>query len=266
MGYEDFTTYTEVDPNNKITITSTKVSWASYNNAEEAYVYKDYGVDHFDGDFTHQFICQYANVTGEPIIARWLLANAIDDYWDLFDANEDSMDFISVTGEWQLEIMESGSQSYDHESFGSSPGTDYYVTIDRDDDGGANGTGQLTAEIRTGSHTGTLQETLTVDSGAGEQNDFRYLYSANTANWADSGSYEDGYTQNLDLAVETNIRFYSNGNVSCTGIIDETHNHFRLINNGNIECSEFDEITITNPKQRIYSDGRFHIAGELTEA
>jgi len=40
------------------------------------------------------------------------------------------------------------------------------------------------------------------------------------------------------------IRFHSNGNVSCTGIIDETHDHFRLINNGSIECSEFDEITL----------------------
>ena len=48
MAVEDFTTYTEVDPNSRITVSSTKVTWASVQRDEDAYVYKDKGVNYFD--------------------------------------------------------------------------------------------------------------------------------------------------------------------------------------------------------------------------
>lgn len=51
MAIEDFTTYTEVDPNSHITIDSAAkiTQWLDRN--EDAYLYKDKGVDHFPGDF-----------------------------------------------------------------------------------------------------------------------------------------------------------------------------------------------------------------------
>ena len=44
--YEDFTTFTEVDPAGTITKTANHIDWASRRN-EDAYVYKDMGVGHF---------------------------------------------------------------------------------------------------------------------------------------------------------------------------------------------------------------------------
>ena len=49
-AYEDFTTYTEVDPQSKITKTATQISFADLvRNASACYVYKDFGVDYFNG-------------------------------------------------------------------------------------------------------------------------------------------------------------------------------------------------------------------------
>ena len=54
MAIENFTTYTEVDPNNKLTVTSTKITAVDLDRDEDAYVYKDFGANNFsrlDVDF-----------------------------------------------------------------------------------------------------------------------------------------------------------------------------------------------------------------------
>jgi hypothetical protein len=52
MTLEDFTSYTEVDPNSHITKTANHIDAKLYRN-EDAYVYKDNGVNHFGSSFTH---------------------------------------------------------------------------------------------------------------------------------------------------------------------------------------------------------------------
>ena len=52
MAYEDFTTYTESDPESDITVTSTKVDVdAIYRKVQSGYVRKDFGEDYFSADF-----------------------------------------------------------------------------------------------------------------------------------------------------------------------------------------------------------------------
>ena len=51
MSVENLSTYTETDPNSKITISGTgseKVSYSALSKQESAYVYKDFGANHFD--------------------------------------------------------------------------------------------------------------------------------------------------------------------------------------------------------------------------
>ena len=50
---QNFTTFTEVDPNTRISKTATRVTWTDITKPEDAYVYKDMTADYFDGDFTH---------------------------------------------------------------------------------------------------------------------------------------------------------------------------------------------------------------------
>ena len=206
-GYEDFTTYTEVDAGNNITVATNKISWTALDRNEESYVYADKGVDHFDGDFSHKFEIYRENASGYPVIYYWGIANAVDDLLGIDNAGGDFQAFLFEASEGgggtiTLRICENGSTTSDSWTAALDT-TVYYVTVERDDDGGANGTGQLTAEIRTGSHTGTLQDTLTVDCGSGEQNDFRYIYGVSAHNSGHSDRCSDGYTANLDLQENT---------------------------------------------------------------
>jgi len=197
MAYEDFTTYTEVDPGNDITLTSSATSWDDLVKGSESYVYKDYGVDHFSGDFTHSFEMVHVNPTGSVLPVFWLLSNYLDDWKGLRDAGRDDMSLSWFGGILRLGICNGGNFRHD-DSVLLSEGTPYFITITRDDDGGVNGTGRLTAYIRTGSHAGTLVDTLQIDALAGEQNDYRYLYSLNT--YKDTLTVtSDGYVADLDI-------------------------------------------------------------------
>ena len=53
MLYEDFTTYTVQDVNNRFIITTNKIDVNNMPRNEDAWVYKDAGVAHFGSDFEH---------------------------------------------------------------------------------------------------------------------------------------------------------------------------------------------------------------------
>lgn len=209
MAYEDFTTYTKVDEGGEVTVDSaTKVSWINLQTKyDTAYLYKDKGVGHFDGDFTHKFECLCSSVVGNwTMVMHWMLANSIREVQGLIDLNADFIDFGFYDPDpgdrvFRLYVYENGGLAdFDIFNQGIVLSTLYFIEIVRDDDGGANNTGRLTAYIRTGSHSGTLKDTLVVDSSVGEQNDFRYIYALATYDTNIlPGTKTNGYTQNLDL-------------------------------------------------------------------
>lgn len=203
MAYEDFTAYTEVDEGDNITIIANSIYWDTPTRNLTGYIYKDKGIDHFDGDFTHKFRIYFAGLWNAALACHWMLSNTIGDQYALSTGSADGYTFYSYdnTERLYLRIWEDGIFTEDiWPAHGPQPGTWYYIEIVRDDDGGANNTGRLTSYIRTGSHTGALQDTLVVDSSAGEQNDFRYIYGMATYNdGIASPGWHQGYTQNLDL-------------------------------------------------------------------
>jgi len=78
MSYaDDFTTFTEVDPDSKITITSTQID-AQLDTTNHSYVYKDYGIDRFGTDLEHQFTLRpYNGQSVGSFIQVWALSNEI---------------------------------------------------------------------------------------------------------------------------------------------------------------------------------------------
>lgn len=213
-GYEDFTTFTEVDEGGNITIDSaTKVSWSGLLSRDKTgYVYKDYTANHFDGDFTHQFEIQFSNVGDAQVGIFWMLASSVGDLVDIMTANEDACAFYVYDNAESLNLRfyEAGSAA-DQDSWiahGPQASTTYYVNVTRDDDGGADSTGQLVFYIRTGSHVGVLQDTLTVDASAGEQNDYQYGYVCATYDDSGNANTTDGFTQNLDLNETAATTFF----------------------------------------------------------
>jgi len=80
---EDFLTYTEVDTVNdriqRVGDPSHHIDFVSSRNAEETYVYKDFGVDHF-GDFEHKVDAKM--VSGTWLGHIWGLSNTVDELLD----------------------------------------------------------------------------------------------------------------------------------------------------------------------------------------
>lgn len=208
LAYEDFTTYTEEDPNSHITIDSNTITFSGLHANEVAYVYKDYGVNYFDGGFTHDvdvYIDSATNLYGNNFI---VYSNNIgnikahdDNVWDY-----QGIYFLGSEGTiTAVYVMENdGGDYYFSSSYVSiNDDTPYYVRIVRDENVGTYGT--LYVYVYTDSARTNL---LGVESVAlhTSKKDFRYLYGTSNDNaTGDNTDIIAGYFENLDLspAIDT---------------------------------------------------------------
>jgi len=189
MSFENFLAdYTEVDPNEKITLTSTKTAFDNITDGDDAYVYRDKGEDFFSGAYKHLLEIKYTSGTNTPA-AFWALTNILNDLKYIDDVGDywEGL-YRGVTNSLILARVNAGARVTDVWT-GWDTGVTYYVTIER------TAGGVLTAEIRTGSHEGVLQDTLQV---TGATTAYRYIHSYNHLRTV-SGNYCSGFTQNLDL-------------------------------------------------------------------
>lgn len=201
MANEDFTTYDEIaDPDSDLTITSSKITVVD-NDEDDGGTYRgdDKDAGHFDGDFTH-LVEVYPDDTseGDSALIYWTVGQGGGGYW-----SEKSGDMITcfvykggANCTFYCDAYNNGSR-IGRDSGNLTWDTLYYVTVDRDDDGGGSSVGRMTITIRTGSHTGTIQDTLDVDLN--EQVDYRYIYGYSNAASGNTGRAVYGYVQNLDI-------------------------------------------------------------------
>jgi hypothetical protein len=179
MGYEDFTTFTEVDiAADRIQKTANHVDHYSARN-EETYLYKDYGVAHF-GDFTHKIKVQDTDANSSSIGYFYHLSNVIDDIYNT--ALSIGLFFYGVTNYIYLREQYGGTPYQD--GYNAAYGTWYYIKIVK------SGT-SLNAYIYSDSSYSALLDTLTLTLHANHT--FRYLYPCS--------SYNDGtaYVKNIDV-------------------------------------------------------------------
>ena len=204
---ENLYNYVQVDDDNRITVDEIfhRVSWTDLDGDVTGYVYCDKGANHFGGDFEHKFEMQFYNCENYSLTAYWLLANDIMDFYAMTDGGKDAHFLYEYDdNEWlYFGSCENGVRQQDGwVPPGPLPSTTYFITITRDDDGGANNTGQLTCLICTGNYSdlgGTLKDTLVQDCAAGKQNDFQYVYAVSSWNAGNADRNADGFTQNLEL-------------------------------------------------------------------
>ena len=193
MVFEDFTSYTEVDPGSHIERTANHIDHLCYNN-EDAYIYKDYGVGHFtdfDIDFEATWVSSSA---GTSIVAASLcvLSNNLDDsrsislnYDGIFarfrrrDGGSETIDLYTVIG---------GSAVQDNYEPGPAlEGSTFYFTLKRS---GTN----VSLEIYSDATRTVLLDTLTGTQGTA----FRYLMG--TSSWNNGNAiYIDADFDDLDL-------------------------------------------------------------------
>lgn len=200
MPLEDFTTYTKVDPNFHIGLVGTNhVDFNAYRN-EDAYLYKDKGVNHFSGDFEHKIDVKAVSSStayGNPQV--WALANLVDDYVGIDVANGDELCvliYASSATVFQLYLRELyvGTE-YTSAYYQVTAGTMYYLTIKRA------GTA-LTCKVYSDSARTILLATLSLTLHGTVS--FRYVYASQTYN--DGGAYiMDCDVENLDLQEATYV-------------------------------------------------------------
>lgn len=230
--YEDFTTYTEVDDDSKLTVTSTRITWSNYERDDNGYVYKSHsGITDFEHWFDLNLSAVEAGDTDDRNLASvWLLD---------VDSAVKGDDFVCVR------IREDGAND------------NQYIVKLMQKDGGTFIVDLASAVITTldpvyfrVNRTGT---TLTLDGysttalrDAGGDGDvchltsssavtdtYNYIFMAVSANSLTDGSdYSSGYVENLDLNEgDTENPQYSNptystdiGGQSCTFNVTWTDN------------------------------------------
>lgn len=204
MTYENWLTYTEVDVGadhiQRIGDPSYHIDHYSIRN-EDAYVYKDFGADHF-GDFEHLVDCQVTNdhSGNYPAIYPWMVSNDIDDVNGLTIADKTFLylAFGYAVGNRYILIREvvAGTEYIDLYS-GYSENQMYYFRVKKNGTAftvriWTNSTDRDNNDIGAGSYVDELSLTLHSDWK------FRYMFSCNTYN---SGvtDHQVGDIENLDL-------------------------------------------------------------------
>jgi len=193
---EDFTTYTETDPNSKLGVTASKIDIQAIDRADAAYVIKDKGADYFNGDFTYLIEGYVNSATSDGYhVAGFVLANITNK--NTTDLTDDAlmMKLQEETGEARFGPVEHDSGTGYQDFAIVSKDTLYYLEIERDESVGTYGT----LYVRAYSDSG---RTSLVDTGTqvlhSSKKDFRYLYGF-TNREEGSGNTFTGYVQNLDL-------------------------------------------------------------------
>lgn len=208
MAVEDFTTYTEVDPNTRVTVTATRVTATAITANEDAYVYKDKGVAHFSGNFEHWLETLIGDAGGTGAAwGAWGLSNDLDDFYGLYTADKEHhvlMSSVVPTTYWRWylrEVDNAGNlyqDSWTAANEAAFENTQLYWKVIRDEAVGTYGT--LYAYMYSDAARTVLVDTLAVTLH--EKMDFRYVFGG----WSYDANDNDvitAYAQNLDLKEQS---------------------------------------------------------------
>jgi len=189
---ENFTSYTEIDPNNHIELVGTNhIDYIAHND-EDTYLYKDKGIDYFGSDWEHKLdlkpVSSSEAFDGTDVN---LLSNDIDDAMGLVDADKT---YVTIGVEkhgssYKFSVAECYLGSYYSSAlYTYTLGTWYYLTIQKV------GT-SLTCKIYSDNLRTILLTTLSLTLHGDHK--FRYIFPVNIWN--------DGWDKYLDMDVENLI-------------------------------------------------------------
>jgi hypothetical protein len=197
VSLEDFTTYTEVDPNNHLSKTASQLTIASLSRGENAYLYKDKGINHFGGNFDFLVDIKITSDAYYNDAFFLVLANAINETYALWAANESMLGIECYHNDIYL-IEKDGSSGYD--TYASrktlAKNTTYYLKFKRDESVGTYGT--LYLYVYTDPARTILVNTQSI-ALHGSKKDFRYIYAVDSGNDANTTLTVSGYIENLNL-------------------------------------------------------------------
>jgi len=130
---EDFTTYTEVDPNAHISVTASAITGSDILRNEDAYVYDDKGASHF-GNFEF-LVTSHTDFSGTDQYSEVWFAVVGDEVDGAYNINYGlGMSWRRNSGPnyLTLRLSEQDNRSETHDNYTNrSYDTDYYITVSR---------------------------------------------------------------------------------------------------------------------------------------
>ena len=188
-GIEDFTTYTEVDANNKLTVISNRATGADVDRDEDVYLYKDFGAAFFDNLDVNFELYIAAGSTGSGL-GGIAISNTVGSMQGF--ASTDMSAVITETGGGAHQIFLYRGNAVANDNYTGSANTLYYCTLER-----SSGADTVYLKIYSDLARATLLDTLSVSGFS--TTTYRYAYGFVNKNSTGSGQNFDGYTQNLSF-------------------------------------------------------------------
>ena len=200
MAIQDFTTWTEVDVESAITVTSSSVSWVNLDRDDDSYVYRDFGAGAFRSNWTHYFDFVFSSADNLGATVHYSLSDTVNDYQGQALAGNLAIGFYTVlsAGVRYYQISEITGPSAETLDFwsGGAFGTRYYAKSVYDSFVGANGT--LYLYIYSNPDFTGLLDTLVITMS--RKPNYRFAFACNTFNNATTARHT-GDTRNLDLGT-----------------------------------------------------------------
>ncbi len=186
---ENFTTWPETDPEGHLTVSTSSVVASAVNREDVCYVSKDFGAAYWDDDFAVRFQFVPGAVThddGSCFLGLCAFTTVETDWYNVsqggsggygvtpFYSRDTNGYFLRLRMVKPFErFLASSDYIY------VSTGTTYYVTFERDYDGGTYNKGLYTLTVCTGNYDGesgsSLVDSVTIDAPSTAGTDFRYV-------------------------------------------------------------------------------------------
>lgn len=194
-NYVDFTTFTEVDPDNRWTNTSTRCTVTTADRDETDYDYYDYGGGYFGSTWEHNFTIRITSTDDGGLVYLYAQSNELDEWGGL--TNGIGVYFAIEGGGSQLAISlrDRTGASDTYYNTGHDGTKIYYMNLNRTDT-------TLILQIYNDSARTDLDDTLTITM---VDLSYRYLYAGTTVDTGDSGYSISGYIEYLGLKYITPI-------------------------------------------------------------
>lgn len=208
MAMEDFSTYTETDPNAHISVTSTKVQMSGIVRNETAMVVKDKGAGWLNtatNDFVIDFtVNSTSGANDADAFHFWLSDMTGTPYNDGASVNAFGLEmYHAVSGDfwyWTLqEYNAAGTDGSDQWNSTGTANTIYYARLTYTHGAGANGKGQLALVFYTNSIRTSVAHTFGVID-LNNTYTFRYVGAGGSRNDGGSQNYT-GYTEEMTITI-----------------------------------------------------------------
>lgn len=190
MAYEDLTTYTEVDPNSRLSLSASEldVNFTKLNRNDPAtYLYKDFGENYFHlDDLKINFVTSVTDYTNYGAESQGV-ANDIGATADWINPYLIVRWYKSDSGVLYLKLIGCGINT----GYSALPDTTYYLTLQEKD-------GTVYLYIYSNSNRTNLITTLSGTPNVPVTQSFRYLYAC--VGHCDSGG--NYYITGKDGAIE----------------------------------------------------------------